>query len=127
MKRLLALLILVSIPAFAFAEWTMIQTNDEGNMYIDLDSIQKSGDLVTVLTLNDYYGFQKHDELSSQSKEMHDCKNKKFKALSIHYFSDNMGKGKVIETFDFNESETVWSDVVPYSIGELKVNIICSR
>lgn len=127
MKRLLALLILVSLPTFAVADWTMIQTNEDGNMYIDLDSIQKTGDLVTVLTLNDYYGLQKHHELSSQSKEMHDCKNKKFKALSIHYFSDNMGKGKMIEAFDFNELETVWSDVVPYSIGELKVNIICSR
>lgn len=127
MKKLLALLVLVSIPTFALAEWTMIQTNDDGNMYIDLDSIQKSGDVVTALTLNDYYGFQNHNELSSQSKEMHDCKNKKFKALSVNYFSDNMGKGKIIETFDFNESETAWSDVVPYSIGELKVNIICSR
>ncbi len=105
----------------------MIQTYDHGNMYIDFDTIKKYGDLVTVSTLNDYYDLQQKNELSSQWTELHDCKNKKFKALSISYYSENMGKGNIIETFNLNESEVNWSEVVMYSIGELKTNIICSR
>lgn len=105
----------------------MIQTNDNGNMYIDFDTIQKTGDLITVSTLNDYYDMQQKSELSSQWKELHDCKNKKFKALSISYYSENMGKGNIIKTFNSNESETNWSDIVLYSTGDLKANIICSR
>jgi hypothetical protein len=121
------ILSLVLISTQAAAEWTLIQTNDDSNMYIDFDSIQKSGDLVTVSTLNDYYVTQQKRELSSQWKELHDCKNKKFKALSINYYSENMGKGNIIETSNLIESETAWSNTVVYSIGELKTNIICSR
>jgi hypothetical protein len=38
-----------------------------------------------------------------------------------------MAKGNVIEAFSFNDPEIAWSDVVNYSVGELKANIICSR
>jgi len=127
MHRLLLVLILFSISAEVAAEWTMIQTNDDGNMYIDFDSIKKSGNLISVLSLSDYYLAQQKQGLSSQWEELVDCKRKKFKALSINYYAENMGKGEILATTHFNESETGWSDVVKYSIGELKINIICSK
>ena len=127
MHRLLLVLILFSISAEVAAEWTMIQTNDDGNMYIDFDSIKKSGDLISVLSLSDYYLAQQKQGLSSQWEELVDCKRKKFKALSINYYAENMSKGEILATTHFNESETGWSDVVKYSIGELKINIICSK
>jgi len=96
-------------------------------MYIDFDSIKKSGDLISVLSLSDYYLAQQKQGLSSQWEELVDCKRKKFKALSINYYAENMGKGEILATAHFNESETGWSDVVKYSIGELKINIICSK
>lgn len=127
MNKLLTILILISISTTAAAEWTLVQTGDNGSMYIDFDSLQKTGDLVTVLTLNDYYEPQQKDELSAQFKELHDCRNKKYKALSINYFSSPLAQGSLITTVTLNEPETPWSDVVQYSIGELKANIICSR
>jgi len=111
----------------ALADWTMVKTNDNGNMYIDFDTVQKSAGLVTVSTLNDYYVQQVKGEMSSQWLELHDCKNKKFKALSIQYYVGNMAQGDVLTTYRLPEAETNWSDVVPYSIGEVKANVICSR
>ncbi|CAN1543212.1 MAG: hypothetical protein K9J28_05635 [Sulfuritalea sp.] len=127
MHRFLFILILFCLSAEVAAEWTMIQTNDDSNLYIDFDSIKKSGDLIKVLNLNDYYLAQQKQGLSSQWEELVDCKNKKFKALSINYYAENMGKGEILNTTHFNESETNWSDIVQYSIGELKINIICSK
>jgi len=127
MNRLLFVVILFCFSAEVAAEWTMIQTNDDSNLYIDFDSIKKSGDLIKVLSLNDYYLAQQKQGLSSQWEELVDCKNKKFKALSINYYAENMGKGEILNTTHFNESETNWSDIVQYSIGELKINIICSK
>jgi hypothetical protein len=124
-NKFLMALILVSTPAAA--EWTMIQTGDNESVYVDFDTLQKNGDLVTVSTLNDYYFVQQKKELSTQFTELHDCKHKKFKALSISYYSENMAKGDVIEVFNFNAPEIAWSDVVNGSVGELKTNIICSR
>lgn len=124
-NKFLMFLILISTPAVA--EWTMIQTGDNENVYVDFDTLQKSGNLVTVSTLNDYSFAQQKKELSTQFTELHDCKHQKFKALSISYYSENMAKGDVIDATSFNAPETPWSDVVNYSVGELKANIICSR
>jgi len=126
-NKFLAMLVLLAVSGEAMAEWTMIQTNDGGNMYIDFDTVKKSDGLITVSTLNDYYDRQQKGELSSQWLELHDCKNKKFKALAIRYYSGSMGEGKLIEEQNFNEPEIAWSDVVGASIGELKTNVICSR
>lgn len=124
-KFLIVVLVMWSSPVLA--DWTMIQTNDNGNMYIDFASVQRSAELVTVSTLSDYYVQQAKGELSSQWLELHDCKNKKFKALAIQYYADNMATGAVLATYNLPEAETSWSDVVPYSIGEVKANVICSR
>lgn len=121
------LMALMLISTTAAAEWTMIQASDNENVYVDFDTLQKRGDLVTVSTLNDYYFTQQQKQLSAQFTELHDCKHKKFKALSVSYYSENMAKGDVIETSSFNEPEIAWSDVVNYSVGELKANIVCSR
>lgn len=127
MHRLLMLLTLAFISTPATAEWTMIQTSDNGNMYIDFDSIQKSGESVSVSTLNDYYELQQKQELSSQWRELYDCKRKKFKILAVNYYAENMAKGNIIDASNLNEADIAWSDTVMYSIGELKTNLICSR
>lgn len=125
--RKFLIVVLVMWSSSVLADWTMIQTNDNGNMYIDFASVQRSAELVTVSTLSDYYVQQAKGELSSQWLELHDCKNKKFKALAIQYYADNMATGAVLATYNLPEAETSWSDVVPYSIGEVKANVICSR
>jgi len=118
-------LMLISTPVSA--EWTMIQTSDNENVYVDFETVRKSGDLTTVSTLNDYYTAQQKRELSTQFIELHDCRRKQFKLLSMKHYSENMAKGDVIEALSFNEAEIAWSGVVNYSVGELKANIICSR
>lgn len=127
MKRIFSILILCAISSSAFAEWTLIQTNDGGNLYVDFDTLQKSGDTVSITTLNDFYTRQNKNELSSKWREVHDCKTKRFKAISTEYFTDNMAQGSVIESVTFDEAKTAWTDLVQYSVGELKTNIICSR
>lgn len=126
-NKLLIILSLALSSTQAMADWTMVQTNDEGYMYIDFDTVQKSGNLTTVSTLNDYFESKSKKEMSSVWSEQHDCKNKKFKAISINYFAENMGQGKVLETYTLKPTETAWTDVVQYSVGDLKANIICSR
>ncbi|MDO9365619.1 MAG: hypothetical protein Q7T58_04630 [Methylotenera sp.] len=127
MHKFLMMLIVACISTPAAAEWTMIQTSDSGNMYIDFDSIQKSGDSISVSTLNDYYELQPKQELSSQWRELYDCKHKKFKILAVNYYAENMAKGNIVDASNLNEADIAWSDTVMYSIGELKTNLICSR
>lgn len=96
-------------------------------MYIDFDSKEKSADVLKVWTLNDYQLTQGKRVQSAKSYEMHDCKRGKFKVLSISQFSDHMGAGELIDSYHFDASNTEWHIVTPYSVGELKTNIICSK
>lgn len=125
--KIITAVLFILLSPMAHAEWTLIQTHDEGNMYIDFDSLKKADNLVTVTTLNDYFVSRDKDEMSSTWTELHDCKNKRFKALAIHYYKEKMGTGKLIETFTLNPDEIKWSDIVAYSVGALKANIICSK
>jgi len=124
-NKFFMVLILISTPAAA--EWTMIQSSENENVYVDFETLKRNGNLVTVATLNDYYFAQQKKELSTQFTELHDCASKKFKAVSVSYYSENMAKGNVIQAVNFNESEIAWSDAVKHSVGELKANIICSK
>jgi hypothetical protein len=38
-----------------------------------------------------------------------------------------MAKGGILATYLLPEAEIAWSAVVPYSVGEVKANVICSR
>jgi len=124
-NKFLMVLMLISTPASA--EWTMIQTSDNENVYVDFETINKNGDLTAISTLNDYYTMQQKQALSTQFVELHDCRHQKFKVLSMNHYSENMAKGDVIEASSFNEADIAWSDIIHYSVGELKANIICSR
>ena len=127
MNKYLMMLVLTLFSASVNAEWTMIQTNDDGNMWVDFDTIQKLDGLIKVATLHDYYVPQAKGELSSEWIELLDCKGKQFKPVSIKYFSENKAQGSLLASYQLPEAETAWSAVVPYSIGEVKVNVICSR
>ena len=71
--------------------------------------------------------YSKKQELSSQWRELYDCKRKKFKILAVNYYAENMAKGNIIDASNLNEADIARSDTVMYSIGELKTNLICSR
>lgn len=120
-------LILICISYSASAEWTLIQSSDEGNMYIDFDSIDKTTDALKVWTLYDYQLTQDKHVQSAKSHETYDCRHGKFKVLSISRFSDHMGVGELIDSYHYDDSKAEWYAVAPYTSGELKKNIICSK
>ena len=129
MKKMLITVILTlistSISTSAMAEWTLIQSSDDADMYIDFDLMETSAGLLKAWTLTDYKSRQENQVLSATWQELYDCNVEKFKVLSISKFSESLGAGKSIELINFND--TNWSAVVPYSIGELKSKIICSK
>ena len=129
MKKMLITVILTlistSISTSAMAEWTLIQSSDDADMYIDFDLMETSAGLLKAWTLTDYKSRQENQVLSATWRELYDCNIEKFKVLSISKFSESMGAGKSIELINFNDAH--WSAVVPYSIGELKSKIICSK
>jgi hypothetical protein len=98
MNKLLLLLSLL-ISTVAHAEWTKVTYGDETTIYIDTQTIKRTGNLVQVTELmNMPLGTTTEDKKftykSSKTVEEFDCQKGLSKTISFEWFSDVMGKGK---------------------------------
>jgi hypothetical protein len=98
-----ALLAVVILPflstAPVFAEWVLIDGNEHAKIYVEAETIQRKGDVVTLWVLDDFKtvrlrGLRTY--LSSRALEAHDCANERFRILSLADFSSNMAVGDII-------------------------------
>lgn len=99
MKKYLLLLLLFS--GTVYGEWTKTGLSDESTMFIDMQTVKKTGDLVSVTyLLNLPLGAQSPDKKityrSSKTVEEYDCKKSLSRTISFEWFSDEMGKGKKV-------------------------------
>ena len=52
MKKILFILLIISIPAYA--DWIKLASSTDGDMYIESNSIRKNGNSVLFWSLQDY-------------------------------------------------------------------------
>ena len=106
------LLILLSISTLVYGEWSQVSFNDDTTMYIDPQTIKKTGDLVQVSQMMNFPTGSKSPDgkvsyKSSITTEEYDCKKGLSRSLSFKWFSDIKGTGKVVyedkNTYDFSK------------------------
>ena len=118
--RLVLLLVLSSGPVYA--EWVVLSPSDSAggySVYVDPDTIRRTGDLVTMWHLADFKTPQTVNDVSFVSLKMHaqyDCTYLRWRRLALMNFSGNMGSGEVAYT---NAEEGEWTPVSSKSLGEL--------
>ena len=110
MKKFLLLFLLIS--GTVYGEWTRTGFNQESTMFIDSQTIKKTGDLVRVtylldLPLGTTSEDKKYSYKSSKTVEEFDCKKILSRTISFEWYSDTMGKGKRVyehlHTFPFEK------------------------
>jgi hypothetical protein len=130
MKISIILLTLFISISKANADWIFVQSSDDKStdLYIDGESIQiinkdirrywsKSNLQESELTkYGNYQSLRAFNEI--------DCKNKKFRGLSISFYEKNNLLGKVIHSQEDENSK--WSFIPPNSLGSISSDIVCS-
>lgn len=134
MKLLAALLLFVAyVPAFAIPteaitdRWTEVTSDDKIGIYVDINSIKRDGDLVTMTSLQDYVGgkFLAGTTIGSiVGVEVYDCVNSKAKVLSLSVYPGNMGTGTMIIVDDRLKP---WNPVVAESRGDELFKVACMK
>lgn len=108
MKKYLLLFLLFS--GTVYGEWTKTGFSDESTMFIDTQTIKRTGDLVRVtyllnLPLGTTSEDKKYSYKSSKTVEEFDCKKNLTRTISFEWYSDTMGKGsrvyQHVHTFPF--------------------------
>ena len=128
MKKLLLAMLLTMVGTSAMAEWQLVDFSNDGINYFENKSIRKNGSEATMWDLIDYVKPATEAGLtftSKKSKYVYNCKNESRKILSIALFDGNMGRGKVVYTYDWAKGESTYSAIAPDTIGETLMKAAC--
>lgn len=135
MKKLLLTILLIFISPNALAEWSLVtwtEDDDAVSFSVNMKTIKRNGNKVTVWELMEFLKPQKIDSkeyLSRKTKSLYDCENETRKDLANVLYEKHLleGGGKVIKTFNRTEQEAEEKAIVPGSIGYLLMEKVCSK
>ncbi|MHB8915157.1 MAG: surface-adhesin E family protein [Thiobacillus sp.] len=129
MNKLLITLTLAFLSTSTMAAWTRVTKSDVFGVtaYADHDTIQKSGNKLSIWTLNDFNVMQEVDGvkyLSIKTQEEFNCDNGQTRSLMHIAYSGNMENGQVVNSY---EKTDTWRPVKPGSIGERQSKEACGK
>jgi hypothetical protein len=124
---LIALLVLSR--GSAYAEWVKVGTGDDGlTVYVELDTISRSGDVVKMWELWDFKTTQtepKPPHMSVKSQREFDCAKKRGRLLALTAFSGNMGTGKVV--YSSPDVKAQWIPTELGSVAQILGKVACGK
>ena len=115
-------LLMAAPPAYA-ANWIFVDYDVNNTVfYYDVDSIQRSGNQVTVWEKWDRSRDKTSKERERKLRQRYDCAERTFTDLDIFiYFPD--GKN---DSFNYKPYEQTVISIVPESIGETMFDAVCA-
>lgn len=129
MKKLTILMILLFISTNSFAEWIYQTTGITYTQYVN-KSVTKIDDKVQIWYLRDFKIPQNIDEhigLSTIGHTEFNCTDKTMKSLDMSVFEDNMGKGRIVFSFDNYDNIVAKTSVHPNSFDEFLFKFACNN
>lgn len=119
-----SLVMLIASPAWAGWE-EVTRGSSSGNVfYIDPATIRKEGNRRKVWAITDLNKAGSLGELSRKIRKEFDCKDERYRFLSISAHSKSMGSGDVLRV-DNTVSE--WQEVAPETVDEVYLNRVCGK
>jgi len=114
--------LMAATPAFA-ANWVYVTTHDNGaDYYYDSDTIQRSGNQVTVWRKLDHSRNNAVKYREEKDQYRYDCSRRTYTLLSaIIYYPD----GKV-EAFTWQTHEQEITPIAPETVSEVVLEAVCA-
>ncbi len=127
LKKLMLTLMLALIGTNAMAEWTAVDKTDYMVVYVDFATIRRTGDIVTMWSLNNFKTIQTGTSgkfLSASTEDEYDCKKEQNRLLAQSEYSGSMQGGTVV----FDDSEPGgWKPITPNSVREALWKVACGK
>ena len=128
---------LAYVSSSAAAEWIPISGNPERgiSVFADPATIRKSGNIAKMMVLFDHKTAQRIKNvqfiprmqfMSRMGQYEYDCKGKQHNIVYASLYSGNMGRGRVIFSFDAN-APVNWLPFPPNSISAALLKFACGQ
>ena len=112
----------------ASADWMSLGESDAGTtVYADSATMRREGDLVKMSVLFNFKTIQAKADvsyLSAKAQMEYDCAEQRFEGLTVLYFSDNMGNGKLL---DRSSGKNKWLRISPGSLDHALWKLACDK
>lgn len=123
MRVALTFLLLLATTT-AWAEWVKVNETETGVIYVDPATLRKDGDLRRVWGLTDLKARDAGGELSRRRLDEYDCRQERYRILSISTHSGSMAMGTIL----FRDSDSSeWQYAAPGSVAGDLLGFACSR
>lgn len=128
--RKITFIILSLFSLTIHAEWSLINSSQLGNLYIDYSKTRSKAGIHRVWTLMDFAEI-KID--ASQSAEPflsriaiveYDCLNQRSSLLSLSSYAASMASGRVVASYDNRQKD--WIEIPPNTLIETVFDKVCS-
>lgn len=119
------ILILAQMSTNALADWSLLNGDDDFDMYVDLSTLQKTGGKVKIWGLTNNKTPKEIVEgkyLSVKVFMEYDCKETNIRALAVSFFTQNMGVGQPMSSV---RAPTDWMPLEPDSSGRALWSAAC--
>ncbi len=124
------LLLVVSLTlseGSASAGWYLLDGNSNAKVYIDRETISRTGDLVRVWVLDDLKsphtrGLSSFSSVRAQ--EEHDCSKERFRLVALEQFAGNMGTGDSIYK---KSGESGWAPIPRGTMAQSVWKFVCGK
>lgn len=125
MKRLLLALVVSTFSASVAAEWKkvlILMPDSTQDIYIDLDTVRRNGDVVKVWELRDIKN-REGDTRSIRARREYDCVDERARTLFFSVYNAQMGTGEPSATDD---RAGEWKSLHPGSDLSWVLSFVCS-
>ena len=129
LQRVVFVLAFAILAGGAQAEWISLGRTDAFRVYIDQKPAQKNGDLVQIWQIMDFTSAQWVDARtvvgSIKNLIEYDCKQARFRTLTVEAYSEQMGDGRMVA----NEQvpEPPWEVVEPGGTADKSRQAACGK
>lgn len=124
MKKIVFLFgLLFCSSVFAQSNWITVALNSTGNeWFVDVNSIQRRGDLVTFWSRANFLVRDKDGDLSSKSQDTINCRTREQIIRWIMFYDDRDNMGKLTLS---SESTASWRPIAPDTISDALRLFVC--
>lgn len=124
MKKLF-LVLLMMLSGSAWAEWQLVSSVKDGEVYLHYGTIRKDGNMRKSWSLQNLTIRGKNGELSRRIRLEHDCKNERYRMMTITSHSEPMAEGDML--FNDSLSNPQWKDIAPDTSMATILEIVCAK
>ena len=124
MIKLFSILLFTLFPLICFGDyqWKLITESNNGDFYVDMETLTIKGNKRFFLRLRDYKGMDENGERSNIIHFETDCDSYESRFLTDIYFEDHMGKGKSKVLNELGD----WTTFKDGSVGHYFIEVVCS-